>query len=328
MFRRLLLGAVLTAGLTASARSAEIDNLLPAETESVMYLNVRQIIDSDLVKKYALGQIKQMLAGNEEAQRMLKDLGLDPLKDIERVTVGIWGKGPEDMQTIAVIRGAFDKDKLIEAAKKEAKNNGDKIAVVKEGEHELVKYTDEKQPKPFFAGVADGKTIIAGNDKKLVAKTLDAAKEKVKPAIKKELALLLLGMDEKSSMYFCGMTDGKIDQLPPGVNIPGVDSAKLVKQLENMRNFAMTFRVTDEVGLDVSMGMKDDDTAEDFGDTISQLIGTVKGFLPLVTGQQPNFKPLADEVSKTLKSKVKAKNVSIVLKLSAEAIGKATGGGD
>ena len=153
MFRRLLLGAVLTAGLTASARSAEIDNLLPAETESVMYLNVRQIIDSDLVKKYALGQIKQMLAGNEEAQRMLKDLGLDPLKDIERVTVGIWGKGPEDMQTIAVIRGAFDKDKLIEAAKKEAKNNGDKIAVVKEGEYELVKYTDEKQPKPFFAGV-------------------------------------------------------------------------------------------------------------------------------------------------------------------------------
>ena len=61
MFRRALVGAVLAAGLAAPARAAEVDPLLPAETESVMFVNVRQVLDSDLVKKYALGQIKQAL---------------------------------------------------------------------------------------------------------------------------------------------------------------------------------------------------------------------------------------------------------------------------
>jgi hypothetical protein len=334
MLRRFMLGAMLTTGLmagfTSPSRAAEIDNLLPSETESVIYVNVRQIIESDLVKKFALGQIKQMLENNEDAQKMLKDLGVDPMKDIDRVTVGTWGKGPEDMQVVGVIRGKFDAEKLFAAAEKEAKNNGDKMSIVTEGKFKLVKFTPENQPRPIFASVADEKTIVAGTDKKLVAAALTAAKENTKPTIKKELAQLLLKMDEKASMYMTGLANGEGQkiELPPNVNIPGVDGAKLAKQLEKMSSMTMVLRVTDEVGLEVSMGMKDTESADDFGETLNQLIGTVKGFLPLVAGQQPQMKPLADEVGKTLKSKVKDKDVSLVLKLSADAIGKAAGGGD
>src|SRR4051794_26808628 len=95
MARRLFAAAFLAVVVAAPVRAAEVDVLLPAETEAVMFVNVRQILDSDLVKKYALGQVKQALQGNEN-QKLLKDLGLDPLKDIDRVTVGSWGKGPED----------------------------------------------------------------------------------------------------------------------------------------------------------------------------------------------------------------------------------------
>jgi hypothetical protein len=301
--------------------------LLPAETESIIFLNMKQVIESDLVKKYALGQVKQFLEGND-AQKMLKDLGIDPLKDIDRLTAGTWGKGPEDMQLVAVVRGKFSPEKLFEVAQREAKNNGDKLAIVEEGGVKMVKVTVDNQPRPFFVSVADEKTIIVATEKKLVVNAITAAQKGTKPTLKKELAQLMLSMDEKATMYAVGMVDGKIDGIPPGVNIPGVDGAKLAKQLEKLQNFTMTLRITDEVGVEIGMGMKDTDAADDFGDTVTQLIGTVKQFLPFIAMNQPNMKPIADEIGKSLKSKVKDKNVQLSIKLSADAIGKAAGGGD
>ena len=114
MLRRLFLAATLTAGLTMSApaRAAEIDTLLPSETESVVFINVKQILASGIVKKYALGQLKQTIESNEDAQRMMKDLGIDPMKDIDRVTAGTWGKDKDDMKVVAIVRGKFDPTKL------------------------------------------------------------------------------------------------------------------------------------------------------------------------------------------------------------------------
>ncbi len=331
MLRRLFLAATLTAGLTmgASARAAEIDTLLPSETESVVFINVKQILASDIVKKYALGQLKQMIESNEDAQRMMKDLGIDPMKDIDRVTAGTWGKDKDDAKVVAIVRGKFDPTKLMAAAEKEAKTNGDKVAVVAEGKYKLIKFTNEKSPKPFYASAADETTLVASSDKKLLVAVLDAAADKAKPAVKKELAQLLLKMDEKASMYVCGVVaEGTKVEVPANMNVPGVDGAKLAKQLEKLSNLSFTVRITDEVTVDGNAGMKDTDAADDFGDTLNQLIGTVKGFLPLVTNQQPKLKALADEVSKTLKSKVKDKDVTLGLKISADSIDKAAGGGN
>ena len=330
MLRRLFLAATVTAGLSmaASARAAEIDTLLPSETESVVFVNVKQILASDIVKKYALGQLKQMMESNEDAQRMMKDLGIDPMKDIDRVTAGTWGKDKDDMKVVAIVRGTFDPAKLMATAEKKAKTDGDKVAVVAEGKYKLIKFTNEKSPKPFYASAADETTLVGSTDKKLLVGVLDAAAEKSKPAVKKELAKLLLTMDEKASMYLCGVVDGSKVEIPANLNIPNVDGAKLAKQLEKLTNLSFTVRITDEVTVDGNAGMKDTDSADDFGETLSQLIGTVKGFLPLVTMQQPKLKTLADEVGKTLKSKVKDKEVSLSLKISADSIDKATGGND
>ncbi len=329
MLRRLLLGTVLAAGVVAPARAAEIDAVLPTETESVVYVNVRQVVDSKLVTKYALGQIKQTMAGNDEVQKLLKDLGVDPLKDIDKVTFGSWGKGPEDMQAVGVVRGKFDPAKLFAAAEAQAKTNADKVAIVKEGEYQLVKITVEKQPKPLYAAAVDEGMIVVGNDKKLVAKTLTGITAKAKPAVKKELAALLLKQDDKSSMYAVGLVDGKSIQLPPLDNLPGnLDSKKLGEQLANLKTMAIAVKLTEDVNLEVNMGMASADAADDFGATLDDLVGKLKGFLPLVSNQNPNFKPLADEVKKTLKSKVDKTDVTLVLKLTGDAIGKATGAAD
>ena len=330
MFRRVLVGAVLAAGLALPARAAEVDPLLPAETESIMVVNVRQVLDSDLVKKYAKAQIEQALKARDN-QKILESLGLDPFKDVDRVTIGSWGKGPEDMEAVVIVRGKFDPTKLFAAAQDLAAKDNEKakIEIVQEGTYKLVKVTAENQPKPFFAAVANEKTIVGASDKKRVADLLGRAeKAAAKPELKRELALLALRQDEKASLYAIGLTEGRIDQIPGLNNIPGVDPEKFQKSVEKMESFAMTLRLTDEVGLEMAMGMKDAAAAEDFGDQVAQLLDTVKQFIPLLTMNQPNLKPVADEVAKTLKATVKSKDVLVSVKLSADAIGRATGGGD
>ncbi len=332
MSRLSRLGAGLLAAVVIAApgRAAEIDPVLPAATESVVAVNMRQIIDANLVKKYALGQLKQMMAGNDIAEQ-LKGLGLDPLKDIDRVSVGSWG-GEEDANAVFVVRGKFDLEKMFAAAENLAKTNGDKVKIVSDPKCKLIQVTVEQSPKPLFFTFADDKTIVGGLDQKAAVAAFETAKAATgKPQLKRELADLVLKQDEKASLFACAVVDkDKFKGLPPGVGagIPGLDAAKVGEQLKALRNYAMTLRLTDDVSLEIDAGMADTESAGAFGDSLSQLIGTAKGFLPLITGMQPNLKPLVDEVTNTLKSSVKGSDVTLTLKLSGDAIGKAAGGGD
>src|SRR5262249_193975 len=77
-----------------AGRAAEINIFLPKETDVGLSLNVRQVLDSPLIKKHALELIKTTLASSKEAQEAIKALGLDPLTDFSRVSVGV---GLEDV---------------------------------------------------------------------------------------------------------------------------------------------------------------------------------------------------------------------------------------
>src|SRR4051794_27604271 len=81
--------------LNAGLRAAEIEPLLPAETEQVIHINVKQSFDSDIVKKYALPPLVKQLE-KKEAKDFLEEIGFDPLKDIETITVAIWGDKPPE----------------------------------------------------------------------------------------------------------------------------------------------------------------------------------------------------------------------------------------
>ncbi len=324
--RRLLAAAAIGIGLTATpVRAAEVERLIPAETTSYLHVNLKQIIDSDLFKKYALANLKQAMQGNE-AQETLKTLGLDPLKDIDSVTAGIWGDDPQNMQALVVVRGKFDPAKLFEAVEAAAKKDGDKVSVVKDSGYTLVKITGGNRPEPFYASVANEKTIVGGTDKKLVTAAMKASDDNSKPAIKKELADLVGKMDSKASMFGCGLNSGKVGDIPP---IPGIDDPeKLKKQLEKLESSSMTLKVTGDVSLEIMMTMKDTASADDLGATVDDLLGKAKALLPLLAGQAPQMKPIVTDVTKTLNSKVDSKDIKIGVKLTGGSIGKAAGSDD
>jgi hypothetical protein len=319
---RFLMVAVFAVGVAPALRAAEVDALLPSETESIIHVNVKQILESDIIKKFALGQLKQTLEGND-AQKQLKELGLDPLKDINSVSAGVWGQDKDDMNYLAVIRGSFDAEKLFAAAEKASKENSEKVSIVEEGDYKLVKMVGDKN-QVSYAAVADNKTVIVGSSKKIVAASLTAAIKKVKPTISKELAALLLKQDDKASMFICGVTEGKLKDIPD-INVPGglVDGEKIKDGLKKMNTMAVTLNLGQEVALDITMGMKDADAADDFGATVAKLTDTVKTLLAFAN--QPNMADLIKNVNDTLKSKVKDKEITLSVKVTAEAIAKAGG---
>lgn len=324
--RRMLAAAAIGIGLSAtSVRAAEVEPLIPAEAESYLQINFKQIMDSDLFKKYALANLKQALQGGE-AQKTLETLGLDPLKDIDSVTAGFWGDNPQDMKGLMVVRGNFNPEKLFEAVEAAAKKDGDKVAIVKDGDYTLVKITGGNRPEPFFASVADKKTIVGGTDKKLVTAAMKASDTKSKSGLKKELAALVEKMDGKASMFGCGVSSGKVGEIPP---IPGIDDPeKLKKQLEKLESSSMTLKVTGDVSLEIMLSMKDAAGADDFGATVDDLLGKAKALLPLLGGQAPQMKPIITDITKSLKSKVEKKDVVIGVKLTGGSIGKAAGSDD
>ncbi|HEY2787334.1 MAG TPA: hypothetical protein VGJ05_20420 [Fimbriiglobus sp.] len=331
--RRVLAVAVLACGLAVPARAAEVNPLIPAEAENIIFVNFRQIIDSQLVKKFALEQMKQALQG-ADAQKVMTDLGLDPLKDIDQLTGGFWGEDAQSMKMLIILSGKFDPVKLFNAADVQSKKDADKISIVSEGKYKFVKITNDKANGPgaafkeVYISVANDKTILASTDKDVLAATMVRVEKNVsKPIVKKALGALMVKMDSKASFYMCGLSDPKkISDIPPNPLFD--DPAKLKKQLEKIENMSMTLRIGDDVGLEATVGMKDSDAADEFGSTIDDMLGKVRAFLPLIAGQQPNLKPLIGDLGKNLKCKSKDKEVQVTLVLSGKAIAAAAGAGD
>jgi hypothetical protein len=327
---RCLLAVVFAAGLASSARAADVEPLLPKETEYVMHMNFKQMLDSDIIKKYAMGQIKQAMQG-EDIKAVLESLGLDPLKDIDRATLGLWGSG-QDMNTVGVIKGKFDAKKLFDAAKTFSDKNKDKVEIVTEKaddkEVTLVKFSQDSG-KPVFLTVADEGTIVMGSEKKYATAALTAFNKKEKAKVSKELTALLLKQDDKASMYFVAVTEGKLKDIPAnsfdGLKQVGIDGDKMKDQLEKMNTVAVTLNMGKEVKFSAVMGMKDADAAEEFNGTMEKLVDTAKTFLPLLGGQQPKAKTLIDDLSKTLGVKAKDKDVTLSFSLTAKAIGDLAG---
>ena len=103
MIRHRYAAVLLTVLLCAPlGRAAEIDPYLPEDTEIVLNVNIRQILDSPLIKKNLLEKAQESLRGNNEVQDVLKDLGFDPFTDLERVVQIVQRCGPTSDHPVSV----------------------------------------------------------------------------------------------------------------------------------------------------------------------------------------------------------------------------------
>jgi hypothetical protein len=312
--------ALVVAALTAlNASAAEPDKLLPAKADSITYVNVKQLIESDAFKKFAHDPLKEVLA-RDEVKKVLEQMGLNPLKDIEKVWIGSYSTEEHESQAVTIIRGKFDSDKLLKAAEDAAKKNSDMFGVSREGNATLLKFQPNKG-NPLFFTIVDSATVVVASDKKLAATALNQVDD-VKAPIKAELADLVKTMDERASVFMVALVKGKVDnfQIPAGLSalVPLGDFEKAVPKTNTL---TLAVNVGVDVNLEVGFGMKDSEAVGDMESGLGKAIEAFKGALPILVATNSKFQPLID-VAKTFKCSTQKKNVILSGKLSSENLGK------
>lgn len=318
--QRLVFGTVLVSGLAStSARAVEPDKLLPASTDTIAIVNVRQLLQSDIAKKYALEQIKQTLQG-ESLKETLTEFGLDPLKDLDQLIVATSGKNRDDLQIMFIIHGKFNPKKLFAAAESQARKDPDKVTKVDGGEAIMFKVVLDNIP-PVFVTVVDENTVIAATDKKMVSLAMKASNGDEAPAIKKQMAALIRKIDGNAAIAVAGIVAGKLDELKlPGGNLP-IDISAFQELIPKIETLSFSIQVRTDVTFEATLGMKDKESAGDFRAAFDELLKQLKPLAQLGGAVDPRFKPLSDVLT-TFRSTSRNTDVTILGKVTGDNIGK------
>ncbi len=212
----------------AGAHAADLDPYLPADTESFLSVNVRQLLDSPIIKKSVLGPLRNALKESQDVTDVLKDLGFDPLKDLDHIIIAGPG-GAETDRGLIIVHGTFDVKKFQAKAADAAQNNDDVLKIHKVplgggATHEVYEVNIPGQDGALFVALASGKTLLVSPGKDYVVDSLKQSRANAKPALKsKSFQALLEKMDSKQSLSLAVPgkkligADDKADFLPRAV---------------------------------------------------------------------------------------------------------------
>lgn len=295
------------------ARAADFEKYFPKETDVVISLNVRQVLDSPLVKKHALELIKTSLAGNKEAQQALTALGLDPLTDFGRVSVGLSIEDVSHPKAIILIEGKFDPRKMQDAMEMLSKKDSKQFTTEKVNGKSAYKIATPEMPAPLFAAQVDPSLIVLATSKDYVAIAFEAAQGTHRPEIKKALSDLIGKSDGKSSLTIAALMKGKLDTIP----FPD-DIKKVIDQIQTL---SADLKVGNDVNLVLSLDTEDAEAAKQLQMVIAGGLDLAKIQAKVASSQQPELQSLVEFVS-SMKALQKEKSVVITGNLTGETIDK------
>jgi hypothetical protein len=319
--RRVWVGLAVVLALAAPARAGEVDPYLPADTEVVVTLNVRQVLDSPAVKKNALEQLKALLKASDEVDGILKDLGFEPLKDLDRVVVA--GPGGNDADKgLVIVRGKFDLAKFKAKADETLKGNPDNLKEhkVNDGQGgQLVIYEvllpGEDVP-PIFVSLASDKVMLVSPGKDYVVDALKKQAKKAPADLKsKELRALLEAQDAKQSVAVAVL----------GSALARADLPDAAKQaLSKFEAIGGGVTIGDDIKFEVVGATKTAQEAKELARTIDDF--SKQGLLIVGALAQANkdLAPVVD-VLKTVRVNARDKAVTVKAELSAELLEKLFG---
>lgn len=194
--------------LAAPAPAAEIDKYLLNDTDAVVTLNVRQLVDAPLFQKHYLENLQKSFAGNKEVDQALKDLGLDPFKHIDRI-LAVHGEsshrlddkpgGPGKSSLLFIIRGKFDATKIHARANQFAKDVPELLKVEKTPAGPIYKLA---LAEPFYIAVPDATAVVGSFFRDQILDALDKGSGKRKTDLKfKDVQTLIGKADGKQSLW-------------------------------------------------------------------------------------------------------------------------------
>jgi hypothetical protein len=257
-----------------SARAADPDKLLPNDSEYIVTLNIRQLLDSALTKKYGLPKIQELLKSDQEFQDLFKSLGLDPLADIHSLTLASTNTS-DPTKALFILHGKFDPIKIHAKALDVIQNYGDvlKIQMADKARFYEVNFPGHS----IYVAVIDGSTIIASPGKEGLIEALEKAAGKKKPAAKKELLGLVEKVDSSRTLWMIGLKSA-LEHSPLSAD----DNARPV--LAKIETASAGITVGSDIKAEFTLVAKNADAAKELGKEVIDKLNDAKGIVSILVG--------------------------------------------
>ena len=280
---------------------------LPADTQALIRLNFRAMIDSPLAKKMGIEKASEIIKSVPGGE-ILTEMGFDPLKDIDSITVAAPGGG--DMEKgLIIVAGKFKADKLVAKANEEAKNNEDKVKIHKAGDKTIFESKDffPDQQVPMFMMIASNSTILASTQKEYLEKAFANSGSKL---VNKDFSALVEKLDPDLAISMVAVSSAF-----PSKSLP--EQAKAI--MDGIESIGGGIGIDKDVTLKINVFTKDEDSSKKLKETMDQGMAQALGFLGLMAAQQKELTPVLEFV-KSMKTSSKAKMMSLEGKLPGKMI--------
>jgi hypothetical protein len=310
--KRILTALALSLALALPAVAADapgFEKYMPDAADGVITVNVRQLLDSELIKKAGLDKA---LAG-EDVQKQLKLIGLDPLKDVERIVVTADKEKPEDVYVI--IQGKFDPAKLAAAAEAAGKEQSDHLKIHKSENgkiYELSKLDEVVKLPPQAAGAG-----INLKDKSVFAAIPDKNHVVIVGSKEAAEAVLAKGAGKKTTK----LANKELAGLLPKINLKQSVAVAMPAPDEKIKSITGGVTVTSDVKSNFTVNAADADAAKQINDTIGEQLKMIQDVAGIVVLQQKELAPLMDILS-GVKHEAKDSSVGITSEIKGDTLQK------
>ena len=170
-------------------------------------MNVRQTLDSSLVKKYFLDRDRNAFDSDQfEPRQIFQAMQLDPFKDIASLT--LVGSGlPELNKGLLILRGNFDLKTIATVGDTEAQRAPDTLKIHKESDKFLVYEfrSPRDRSEPLFLCFLDKGTAVLSPACATVADAIAKKMGKQQASMSKEMQALLNRVDTRQTVWLAGL---------------------------------------------------------------------------------------------------------------------------
>jgi hypothetical protein len=320
-FARAAFGMALAAVLLAApGPAAEIDKYLPDGTVFVLSLNVKNLIESPLLR----GDEKAFKTAMGEAAKALEDFGVDPGKDLNRIVIAAGAGQDAPNNALVLIEGTFNTAKLqtqLANLAKEKKANIEPAEDAPAGVYQVKLPPQARRgpgmPDRFLFTVLDRNFLAIAANQAALGDVLAKKKGEKKTEIKPDMLTEIQKINPKET--------ASVVIMPPKELLAGGPAAGMTK---------ITGGVTVGQGVktDLLLSTKDADAANDLAKAINDGLAQVKQLIPIFAGNQPGVGPkeigMITELIDSFKATAQPKGVSIKSEISKDFIDKAKKAGE
>ncbi len=297
--------------VTGPLEAAEADKLLPNDSEYVVTLNVRVLLDSALAKKYGLPKMRELIKSDEEVQDIFKSLGLDPLADIQSLTLASTNIS-DPSKALFILHGKFNPDKFHAKAQEVIQTYGEILKIHKA---EPVRYYEVNFPgQSFFVALINPTTIVASPGKDGVLEALEKAAGKKKSKVKKELLNLLEKVDAGRTLWMIGLKSA-LEHSPLSAD----ETARPI--LGKIETAAAGVTVAADIQAEFTLSAKSPEAAMELSKELVDKLDKAKGIVSILVGDVKELQILLELVG-ALKVSAEDRTVTLRGQIGEETIEK------